>query len=90
MSIAVVRAGSADAQVVTTILATGFAHDPVSAWIFPDEVERERLHPSFFGPFVDSVLTDGEVYTTEDRAGAALWLSVDVGPHPAGPALGEL
>jgi GNAT superfamily N-acetyltransferase len=86
----VVRAGVADADTITTILSVGFLADPVSKWIFPDDAERERVHPLFFRPFVDAALADGEIYTTDDRAGAALWLPVDIAAHGGQPELKEL
>lgn len=75
------RAAAADAEKVTTILSTGFYEDPVCRWFFPDDDERKRLHPLFFGPIVDMTLEDGEVYVTEDRTAASLWLPVNVAVH---------
>ena len=76
----IVRADETDADAIITILSAGFHNDPVSRWLFPDDDARERLHPEFFGPFVHMVLDDGEIYTTEDRLGAALWLPDDYPP----------
>jgi ribosomal protein S18 acetylase RimI-like enzyme len=79
------RAGIEDADTVTEILATSFVTDPISAWIFPvGDEERARRHPRFFRPFVDLALAEGQVYTTSDDAGVALWLNVDVTAPPAG------
>lgn len=72
------HAADADADELTRVMATAFMSDPVSGWIFPDAAERERLHPAFFRPFIELALADGAVYTTDDHAGVALWLSVDV------------
>jgi hypothetical protein len=72
----IVRADETDADAVITILSTGFQNDPVSRWLFPDDDARERLHPEFFGPIVQMALEGGEIYTTEDRSGTALWLPV--------------
>jgi ribosomal protein S18 acetylase RimI-like enzyme len=73
------RAGVEDADMVTQILATSFVTDPISMWIFPvadDELARRNV--DFFRPFVDLVLAAGQVYTTSDYAGAALWMEVNV------------
>jgi ribosomal protein S18 acetylase RimI-like enzyme len=70
-------------------LSTGFQNDPVCRWLFPDDDARERLHPEFFGPIVQMALEDGEIYTTEDRSGTALWLPVTA-HHEDHPGLGEL
>ena len=85
----IVLADETDAEAVITILSTGFQNDPVSRWLFPDDDARERLHPDFFRPFVQMALEDGEIYTTEDRSGAALWFPV-TGHHEDQPGLGEL
>ena len=71
------RASPDEAGVITDILAQGFMDDPISRWIFPDDVDRARLHPDFFSIFVTGVLHAGEIYVTEDYSGAALWLHSD-------------
>jgi hypothetical protein len=86
----VVRADGADVDRITAILSAGFQADPVSRWLFPDDAERQRLHPLFFRPFVEMALADGEIYTTDDRVAAALWLPTDVKAHDSQPSLGKL
>ncbi|HTU06929.1 MAG TPA: GNAT family N-acetyltransferase [Trebonia sp.] len=86
----VVRADASDADKLTDVLSVAFQEDPVSKWLFPDDVERERINPLFFRPFVDMTLEEGEIYTTDDRVAAALWLPVDVAEHADPPDLGEL
>ena len=85
----IVRADETDADAIITILSTGFQNDPVSRWLFPDDDARERLHPEFFGPIVQMALEDGEIYTTDDRAGTALWLPATA-HHEDQPGLGAL
>ena len=85
----IVRADETDADAIITILSTGFQNDPVCRWLFPDDDARERLHPEFFGPIVQMALEDGEIYTTEDRSGTALWLPATA-HHEDQPGLGEL
>ena len=77
----VIRSDRSDIDEVVTIMSTGFFDDPVCRWFFPDENEREARHPAFFQPFVEEAYVKGEVYMTDDRAGAALWLPVDVSAH---------
>jgi ribosomal protein S18 acetylase RimI-like enzyme len=86
----IVRADETDAEAIITILSTGFQNDPVSRWIFPDDDARERLHPDFFRPFVEMALEEGEIYTTEDLSGAALWFPVTASEHADQPGMGEL
>jgi GNAT superfamily N-acetyltransferase len=84
------RAGVEDADVVTEILATSFVTDPISRWIFPvNDEELARRNRVFFRPFVDLALADGQVYTTDDEAGVAVWLDVDVTAAPAGGEDGD-
>src|SRR3984885_7676701 len=85
----IVRADETDVDAIITILSTGFQNDPVCRWLFPDDDARERLHPEFFGPIVQMALEDGEIYTTEDRTAAALWLPATA-HHEDQPGLGEL
>ncbi|MCH6171027.1 GNAT family N-acetyltransferase [Pseudonocardia alaniniphila] len=59
-------------------MSTAFFDDPVCRWFFPDEAQRETQHPPFFWPLVEVAYAHGEVYLTDDRTGAALWLPVDV------------
>jgi ribosomal protein S18 acetylase RimI-like enzyme len=91
-TVRVVRATKDDLDDIVTILSTGFQGDPVSRWIFPDDGDRERLHPDFFRPFVEMSFEDGEIYTTADRSAAALWLPFDAAGagHGEQPDLGEL
>jgi ribosomal protein S18 acetylase RimI-like enzyme len=74
---AIRRATPDDAAALTDVLARAFLDDPISTWLFADRAERERLHPAFFGPFLTLVLEAGQVWTTDDLAGATLWLDVD-------------
>ncbi|WP_431946993.1 GNAT family N-acetyltransferase [Micromonospora marina] len=75
------RASTADAAVVTAILAEAFMRDPVSGWIFPADDHRARVHPGFFGPFVALALRTGEVHVAGDGLGATLWLPTGEGHH---------
>jgi ribosomal protein S18 acetylase RimI-like enzyme len=72
------RADAAEAAALTEVMSAAFMTDPVANWCFTDPAERPRLHPAFFGAFVDLVLAAGRAYTTDDLRGVALWLDVDV------------
>jgi GNAT superfamily N-acetyltransferase len=86
----VVRATATDSDTITSVLSVGFMQDPMHRWLFPHETERARLHPAFFAPLAAMVLEDGEVWTTEDRSGVALWLPVDTASPEHGPGFREL
>lgn len=76
-AIEVRTATAADIDAVSIVLGSAFMKDPISGWIFPDDADRERLHPAFFRPFAEIAVADGEVHIAGDFAGVALWLPVD-------------
>ncbi len=76
-------------QPISLILRKFLRASGVRPWLFPDDDARERLHPDFFRPIVQMALEGGEIYTTEDRSGTALWLPVTA-HHEDQPGLGEL
>ena len=55
-------------------LARAFAADPMMSWFFPGDVTRPRRLERLFGDFfLPEALAYQGAYTSEDRAGAALW-----------------
>lgn len=64
----------ADAAAVTATIAAAFFDDPVIGWVWRDPVRRHQILPDFFALLVADSLVNGEVYTTDDIAGASLWL----------------
>jgi GNAT superfamily N-acetyltransferase len=68
------KAGPGDVPALAGALARAFDDDPVMGWLFPDSARRTRTLPRFFSAHLTKiVLPHGEVYTTEDVAGGALW-----------------
>ena len=64
--------------ILTRSLASAFVDDPVSAFIFPDGDRRETILQEFFAVQLSrTYLPRGEVYTTGDAIGAAMWLPPD-------------
>jgi ribosomal protein S18 acetylase RimI-like enzyme len=75
---AVREAHAGDAAELAAILSRAFADDPISLAIFPGPASRpQRLRRFFAFQLLHNYLPRGEVFTTEDRRAAALWLS----PH---------
>jgi GNAT superfamily N-acetyltransferase len=67
-----------DVPAVTDGLVRAFADDPVANFMFAGERRRRRgLHSFFTSQINRQYLPGGHVYTTEDRAGAAVWGSPD-------------
>ncbi|MGC5346749.1 GNAT family N-acetyltransferase [Streptomyces sp. AM 4-1-1] len=73
------RADRGDRAQVVRILEEAFHDDPVSGWVFPDEIHRRAVHGAFLGVFVDVALAEGHIDLLEDGTAAALWLQVPEG-----------
>jgi GNAT superfamily N-acetyltransferase len=69
-----------DRRTVLDVLTEAFMDDPVVSWLFPDEDERRRLQPSFYGPLLTHL--GGEAYLVGGHDGAAVWLSLAAGQQP--------
>lgn len=68
------RVRADDVPTLVEVLARAFDDDPVPRWLFRGDRRRRRALRRFFGVQLRHVYLDhGEVWTTEDRAGAALW-----------------
>ncbi|MEU1124676.1 GNAT family N-acetyltransferase [Streptomyces sp. NPDC005899] len=76
MGVRVRRADERDRGQVVRIMEEAFHHDPVSAWVFPDEAHRRAVHGRFLGAFADAALDGGWIDLLEDGTATALWLSV--------------
>ena len=60
------------------VLAHAFDDDPVPQWLFRGERRRRKGLRRFFAiQLRHTYLTHGEVWTTDDRAGASLWAPPD-------------
>jgi ribosomal protein S18 acetylase RimI-like enzyme len=70
--------GSPDVPDLVDVLVRSFADDPVANFMFSGERRRRRgLHSFFSSQIRRQYLAGGHVYTTEDRAGAAIWGAPD-------------
>lgn len=68
------RATTVDARPVAETLAAAFFDDPVIGWAWHDAERRREILPDFFEFMATGSLAHDEAYTTDDLAGAALWL----------------
>lgn len=64
-----------DHPTVAAVLARSFADDPVIRWLIPDERTRDRRQRTFYRAELGHAHANGLVLTTDDHAGAALWLA---------------
>jgi GNAT superfamily N-acetyltransferase len=69
-------ATSRDARAIAHVLALAFEHDPVAAWFLPRKRDRyAKLAQAFDSVYVRRLsLPHGVAMTTDDHAGAALWI----------------
>lgn len=64
-----------DVEAMSGALARAFADDPVMTWMFPSEDFRSKRLPKMFrAMLVHICLPRGEVYTTSEVSGAAMWV----------------
>ncbi len=61
-----------DVPAVSSALARAFSDDPLMEHLVPER-RREARMERFFGFEIGSIRPRGRIYTTADRAGAALW-----------------
>jgi GNAT superfamily N-acetyltransferase len=81
----VARAGQADIEVLSQVIADAFFDLDVSQWLVPDPDARRSIFPPYFRIYVEHAIATGTVYTTPGRTAAALWVPVgEEGPHPPG------
>lgn len=90
MGVGIRAAGDGDREFVVRLLDEAFQGDPVSGWVFPDEVYRRATHHKLMGAFLDVVLAEGWVDIAEDGAACALWLSVPADQHGDEDGPGQL
>ncbi len=83
------RALPGDLPPLAHILTAAFHHDPVKAWLLPDDNDRTQRHPPFFHIVMHTAQTYGRVDIASDDdglCGAALWLDIDPDrPRPDNP-----
>jgi ribosomal protein S18 acetylase RimI-like enzyme len=82
----VVRAAPADIGVLAAVLARAFDDDPLSRYLFGPRFRAAGLARFFSIQLRHTYLRHAEVWTTEDRAGAALWAP----PTMPRPGAGDL
>ncbi len=71
---AVRRVVPADVETLVEVLARAFDDDPVPQWLFRGDRRRRRGLRRFFAiQLRHTYLERGEVYTTQELAGAAMW-----------------
>ena len=78
-----VRAGEADLDMLSHVVAEAFIDLAPSRWLITDLNARRSIFPGYFSIYLEHVLAVGIVLTTPGRTAAALW--VPGGPNAPGP-----
>lgn len=73
--IGLTRAGTPDVGRIAALFARAFQDDPLMRYAIPDARQRRRLLPSLMSLNVRYGCRYGEVYTTLELTGAAIWLA---------------
>ena len=82
---AVIRAGQADLDILSQIIAGAFVDLAVSQWLITDVGARREIFPGYFRLSVEHAMASGFVYTTPGRTAVALWVPIgEDGPRPPG------
>lgn len=68
------KAKESEARDVAETLAAAFFDDPVIGWAWNEASRRREILADFFELMVRESLAYNETYTTDDFAGAALWM----------------
>lgn len=79
----IVRAGEADIEVLSQVIADAFFPLAPCQWLIGDEAARHEIFPGYFRMYVEHAIADGLVHTTPGRDAAALW--IPLGTQLPGP-----
>ena len=79
----IIRAGQADIEVLSQVIADAFFPLAPCQWLIPDQAARREILPGYFRMHVKHAMADGLVHTTPARDAAALW--IPTGPQLPGP-----
>ncbi len=71
--VAVRRAERADTGALSAMLARAFVDDPLTVWLHPNPRSRPRQARRTFAVRLRQLAPQGEIWTTPERSGAALW-----------------
>ena len=77
----IVRAGPADIDVLSHVIANAFFPLAPCRWLIADGAARREILPGFFRMYVEHAMAGGLVDTTVGRTAAALWIPIG----PDGP-----
>jgi ribosomal protein S18 acetylase RimI-like enzyme len=83
--LSIVRADLRDAAEISEVIADAFQNLGIAVWLVPGRRERRSVLRDHIRIYVEHALTYGEVHTTDDRSGVAVWFLRDGRPLPPPP-----
>lgn len=82
MTIPIMAAVPGQAEMLGSLIATAFHDLEISKWLVEDSADRLRTQSGQFTLLVRHAIAHGQVHTTADSAGVAVWFPSDVPPVP--------
>lgn len=79
------RAGPADCEALSLVVAEAFHDLPPARWLVPDPDERARIFPHYFRLLIEHAVGHGEVHTVSGAAAVGVWFDVTSGLPPVPP-----
>jgi len=70
----VIRAGEADLDALSQVIADAFHDLGPSRWLVSDAAARRQIFPGYFRLWLEHAIAGGVVHTTPGRDAAALWV----------------
>ncbi|MDT4986130.1 MAG: hypothetical protein QOI74_224 [Micromonosporaceae bacterium] len=83
------RAQPRDTDWLAQLVADAFHELVPSAWLVADPIVRREIFPGEYRLYVELGMLEGAVYTSADRAGAAIWVRHEPGGNPGVPDYDE-
>ncbi|ROO52689.1 acetyltransferase (GNAT) family protein [Micromonospora sp. Llam0] len=71
-----------DIAPLAAALVDAFVDTPDAVWLIPDPAERRQVYQQLCPAILTQAIVAGTVYTTDDHAGAALWLPHTIAHAP--------
>jgi ribosomal protein S18 acetylase RimI-like enzyme len=72
--VCVIRAGVADLDALSQVIADAFHDLEPSRWLVAGAAARRQIFPGYFRLYLEHAMASGVVYTTPGRDAAALWI----------------
>jgi GNAT superfamily N-acetyltransferase len=82
-TVSIMAAVPGQADTLGTLIATAFHDLSISQWLVDDKDDRLRTQAGQFGMLTAHAIEHGQVHTTADTSGVAVWFPSDAPPIPS-------